>query len=72
MLWFLVVIVMRLVLKLDLGIRPTFYTISESEKKKDFYSIWIMFLMALGCSWVFKDKEKLVFKVFEVMTNIFF
>lgn len=36
MLWFLVVIVMRLVLKLDLGIRPTFYTISESEKKRIF------------------------------------
>lgn len=33
MLWFLVVIVMQLVLKLDLGIRSTLYTISESENK---------------------------------------
>lgn len=51
MLWFLVVMVRQLVLKLGLGIRSTLYNVSESENKGVLFSLDYVFFLALGCLW---------------------
>lgn len=43
MLWFLVVMVRQLVLKLGLGIRSTLYNVSESENKGVLFSLDYVF-----------------------------
>lgn len=69
MLWFLVVMVRQLVLKLGLGIRSTLYNVSESENKgvlfsSDYVFFWLW--SALGPTEYSKIKKSKYLKPLKI------